>query len=357
MDKFYEMMFGAASAEEILQKKTTGKQVRAIAGGKDNIEVSMTESECKNLCKACNDFEYLPGYESRIRQYTVTDESVDRYGDIVRARGMMLDNYKKNPVMQFAHDYSTPPIGVSVKTWYDKQASALKSLAIFYDDRVDTSGRSDLIFRFVKSNGMRACSIGFDPKEWSSPTAEERANLGLGQFGIEYTAADMLEFSPVPLPANPNCLSNDYRKAFGESLGKTLRSGLFTSKDVGTLKAYPLFEDSVLDAFIKELGTTTVVVPPVIEDIPLVKEPPTPVVAPVVNIVNNFDMGEVQKQLVELSNNIKTFNDILDGAYKSFESKTSEFISIAQRALSAVELSKKSPTLYDDKHIKGILKL
>jgi hypothetical protein len=366
----------------------------------------------------------------------VTDETVDRYGDIVRAKGVRLDNYKKNPVIQFAHDYSTPPIGVSIKTWYDKQANALKSLALFFDDRVDSSGRSDLIFRFVKSNGMRACSIGFDPIEWSKPSDKEREELGLGQYGVEYTACDMLEFSPVPLPANPNSLSNDYRKSFSASLEKTLRSGQFTSKDVDVLRKYPLFEGTVLDAFIKELGTSVITVKDVpIDTEQIVEIKPYPnehacrlaqpdkfsefrrgsrkhegktysVIYGKVKdtdtweeqayrypkdnwtesearqhctdhkgisfepasekdaqkqdaptVVVNFDMGETQKQLCEIACQIKTFNGILDDALKSFEAKTAEFISIAQKTLSAVELSKKSSTLYDDKRIKSLLKL
>jgi len=267
---FCEHLYGTSVAEEIVRKKTTEKQIRAVAGGKDIVEVKLTPDECKKLCKKANDFEYLQGYETRIRQYTVSDETVDRYGDIVRAKGIKLDNYMKNPVMQFAHDYAMPPIGISIKTWYDKESNSLKAYALFLDERVDSTGRADLIFRFVRSNGMRACSIGFDPLEFNNPATEaERSKLGLGQFGVEYLSADMLEFSPVPLPANPNCLSNAYVKSFTDGLGKTLRSGLFTARDVDVLKAYPLFENTVLDAFIKELGTKSVSVPelPVEKDV------------------------------------------------------------------------------------------
>jgi len=270
MKDFCEHLYGTSIAEEIVRKKTTEKQIRAVAGGKDIFDVSLTPEECKKLCKKANNFEYLQGYENRVRQYTVSDETVDRYGDIVRARGIKLDNYTKNPVMQFAHDYSMPPIGISIKTWYDKESNSLKAYALFLDERVDSTGRADLIFRFVRSNGMRACSIGFDPLEFNNPATEaERSKLGLGQFGVEYLSADMLEFSPVPLPANPNCLSNAYVKSFTAGLGKTLRSGLFTAKDVDVLKTYPLFENTVLDEFIKELGTKSVPVPelPVEKDV------------------------------------------------------------------------------------------
>lgn len=256
---FYERVFGAATTEEILKQKSDSKQIRATAGGKDNQDSKITEEECRAYCKATNNLEYLSGYENRVRQYTITDESVDRYGDIVRASGVSLANYLKNPVVQFAHDYTQPPVGFSIRTWFDKGTNTIKALALFLDERVDTTGRSDLIFRLVKTNGMRACSIGFDPIETYHPKNEsERTALGLGEYGVEYRSSDLLEFSPVPLPANPNALSDSYRRAYNDSFSKSLRSGLFTAADVGVLKKYPLFDDSILDIFVRELGIKSV---------------------------------------------------------------------------------------------------
>lgn len=251
-------LYGQSTQMEVLKIKTTEKQVRAFAGGNEG-EVAMTEEECRKLCKKLNDFEFLSGYENRVRRYKITDETVDRYGDIVRAKGLSLANFNKNPVVQFAHDYSQPPVGVALKTWYDKSSSAMYSYALFYDDRVDSSGRSDLIYRFVKSNGMRSCSIGFMPIKFNSPaTDEERAKLGLGPWGVEFVEADLLEFSPVPVPANPAALADSFTKSFYGNLPSVLRSGAFTSKDVDVLRKYPLFEESVLDAFIREIGSAAV---------------------------------------------------------------------------------------------------
>src|SRR5437763_16991584 len=35
----------------------------------------------------------------------VSDETLDRYGEIITAAGWRLDNYRKNPVIQNAHQY------------------------------------------------------------------------------------------------------------------------------------------------------------------------------------------------------------------------------------------------------------
>ena len=39
-------------------------------------------------------------------RFVASDESVDRYGDIIRASGWQLDNFRKNPVLLFAHDFA-----------------------------------------------------------------------------------------------------------------------------------------------------------------------------------------------------------------------------------------------------------
>ena len=40
-------------------------------------------------------------------------EEKDRMGDIIEAKGWLLNNFKKNPVLQFAHNYTIPPIGIA----------------------------------------------------------------------------------------------------------------------------------------------------------------------------------------------------------------------------------------------------
>jgi hypothetical protein len=43
--------------------------------------------------------------------FVLSDETVDRYGDVIVASGWQLANFKKNPIALFGHDQSTP-IGV-----------------------------------------------------------------------------------------------------------------------------------------------------------------------------------------------------------------------------------------------------
>ncbi len=44
-------------------------------------------------------------------EFTASNEEIDRDGEIIEAKGWDLKNFKKNPVIIYAHDYRTLPIG------------------------------------------------------------------------------------------------------------------------------------------------------------------------------------------------------------------------------------------------------
>ncbi|NKI20347.1 hypothetical protein HFN20_03700 [Paenibacillus dendritiformis] len=49
--------------------------------------------------------------ENRVLRFIGSTETEDRDQDVIRATGWQLENYKKNPVFLWAHDYTVPPIG------------------------------------------------------------------------------------------------------------------------------------------------------------------------------------------------------------------------------------------------------
>lgn len=167
-------------------------------------KVQMDAGTCKALCKEAG-IEYLEGYEGRIYEVLVTDQTPDRMGDVIAAAGVDLKNYKKNPVILFSHDSKSVPVGSSIKTWYDSVTESVKSYALFYDSRVDTTGKSDQIFRFVSAGALKGASIGFNPIEMYSPNnPDERKTLGIGQYGIYFKKCEMLEYSICTIGCNPN---------------------------------------------------------------------------------------------------------------------------------------------------------
>jgi len=169
--------------------------------------INLSAVDCKALCGLCG-LEYLDGYETRVLEYIISNETPDRYGDIVRASGIDLSNYKREPVIHLSHDTHKFPVANSIKVWYDSQAKAVKAWALFADDRVDRTGLSDTAFRFCSSGFMKGASVGFLPRDSYTPKSEEeREEIGLGEQGREYKECELLEWSVCSVPCNPDALT------------------------------------------------------------------------------------------------------------------------------------------------------
>jgi HK97 family phage major capsid protein/HK97 family phage prohead protease len=128
--------------------------------------------------------------------FVLSDETVDRYGDIIVAAGWVLKNFKKNPIALFAHD-SRFPIG----TWTNIRVEGGKLLARLKLAARGTSARLDELISLVEQGILRAVSVGFQPIE-SEPIDEARP------YGPQrYTKSELLETSVVSVPANPAALA------------------------------------------------------------------------------------------------------------------------------------------------------
>lgn len=240
MDEILKALYGTDNAEEIFKKKETEQQTRSFSPRKPK-RVELSVAECKKLCIAVG-LDYLAGYEGRVVEHVITDETTDRYGDIVRAKGAVIENYKKNPVILFGHDYKDFPIGKSIKIWHDKDEQNIKSWGLYLDNRVDTTGRSDLAFKFITNGSLPAVSIGFMPMKTHRPKSkEERDKLGLGEFGVEFLQWELLEYSAVPVPANPNALQN------------MIKAGELTRSDCKVIIQNKLVEETGFDDFIDNM--------------------------------------------------------------------------------------------------------
>lgn len=136
------------------------------------------------------------GVESRILTFTISTDSVDRDRDTISAEGWALDNYRKNPVVLWAHSHYDPPIARSPEIGVEK--GALVAEADFVPR--DISEFADMIFRMYLGKFLNAVSVGFDPTEWSFVEDNERP------FGVDFKKQELLEFSSVPVPANPEAL-------------------------------------------------------------------------------------------------------------------------------------------------------
>lgn len=335
--------YGTDDIAVIAQRKSAEKQTRVYAG-KGPTKVPMAADECRKMCEKIGK-EYLPGYESRVLSYMTTNETADRYGDVVRATGARLDAYMKNPVVMFSHQHDNFPVGASLKVWVDKKEKAVPAQALFLDDRVDSSGRADLVYKFAASGFMPACSIGFMPLKVNRPaTQEDRVKVGVGEYGVEFLEWDYLEFSPCAIPANPDALQNALKSC-------DFKSVAFEQKDIDTLALAKWMDENMLDQFVQTITGKvgrTFVVPSIVVDKEIPTDQPVvpvPATAPVAETATTSDTGvvihnitisaPVTMDMAPILEAVKAITEPLTNLITTLESRTAAITQALEKLASA----------------------
>lgn len=140
-------------------------------------------------------------------EYVASDETVDRYGDVVRVAGWELKNYRANPVILFAHQKDNP-VGTASKVWVE--GTKLMVRIKLADE--GTSPFIDTLRKLVDQKIVRAVSVGFLPTKQPNYIRDEKNDM---ITGVEYVGQELLENSLVTVPANPMALQT--AKAMGIS--------------------------------------------------------------------------------------------------------------------------------------------
>jgi prohead serine protease len=144
--------------------------------------------------------------DSRTVEFIASDETVDSYGDIIRAKDWNLERFRSNPVLLWGHKSGEPPIGTVPKVWID--GTKLMARAKFLEEGV--SDFADKIWRIVAAGALRAVSVGFWP---TLPPVEILGEDKKWTGGFEWVGQELMELSVVCVPANPNALIAEARAA------------------------------------------------------------------------------------------------------------------------------------------------
>jgi hypothetical protein len=131
--------------------------------------------------------------EERTLNVTISTEAVDRERDTIAVDGWKLDNYRRNPVVLWAHEYGGMPVGRSIHT--EAQDGRLMASPKFAEREVYPF--ADTVLQMYLGGYLRAFSVGFDPSEYV---------MNEDRRGIDFKVQELLEFSAVPVPANPEAL-------------------------------------------------------------------------------------------------------------------------------------------------------
>jgi len=143
----------------------------------------------------------------RIIKFVITDETLDRDNDLLTFSGWNFENYNKNPIVLFMHDYKIPAIGTA-KIYQDEENKRyiaevkFPKLEELSSDGVNFSSHAtliDTIYNLYKNGYMNAVSVGFSVNDWETVNEDgERKQI--------ITEKELLEFSLVSVPCNPNAL-------------------------------------------------------------------------------------------------------------------------------------------------------
>ena len=135
--------------------------------------------------------------DADILHMRASDETLDRYGEVIVASGWRLENYLRNPVIQNAHQYGDIifTIGQALKTWVSGK-DLLQTWKFASQENPFAKIARDL----YRGGYLRAASVGFVPIRW------ENGNDKSG-YQRRYIEQELLEVSAVGIPANPNALT------------------------------------------------------------------------------------------------------------------------------------------------------
>lgn len=133
---------------------------------------------------------------------TASTEDPDRMDDVVD-QSWILDDYRKNPVILWGHDYSRPPIGRALDV---AVVDGKLQATIEFDESQDLGAT---VARQFAEGFLNAVSVGFSPGRRipRSQLAKEDPRHKEGGWGVVFHDNVLLEISAVPVPANGNALA------------------------------------------------------------------------------------------------------------------------------------------------------
>jgi HK97 family phage major capsid protein len=140
--------------------------------------------------------------DARTITLVASDESMDRDGDVISLDGWDFQNYLKNPVFLWAHNYDSVPLARCTEIKRTNNQLVLKHQF----PPVGLNPFADMIFNLYQQKIINAGSVGFLPHKFEpiKPNDERQRLLS----GKRFLKQELLEHSGCAVPANPNAIQN-----------------------------------------------------------------------------------------------------------------------------------------------------
>jgi hypothetical protein len=177
-----------------------------------------------------------PGAHLPVIDFASSDATLDRYDEMIRPEGWRLENYRRNPVFQNAHQYGDIIFTLGKALITEIRAAPSPHLFQRVEFAVDVNPMARIAYGLYKNKFLNAVSVGFIPIRWEngdgtqhtsrefSDTANLKSRISNFPLLSEQTAIkgdspladrrarrtyleqELLEVSAVGIPANPEAL-------------------------------------------------------------------------------------------------------------------------------------------------------
>ena len=167
--------------------------------------------------------------DSRTRKFIISTNARDRHGTVLNPKKWNLKNYKKNPIVGYAHDIyggmcsSPDPDKIIGKGKVYLEDDNLMGEVTF--EPADINEFADKILKKIDFGTLRATSVGFYP-EGKGKYGKEKEAEGEDNETFYYAGQELLEFSIVNITSNPEAVKRSMPKRIKNFLEQEIGESL-----------------------------------------------------------------------------------------------------------------------------------
>jgi hypothetical protein len=168
--------------------------------------------------------------------YTITTEVLDRSNDIIKADGVMLDQYKRNNVLFWNHWSWGMPVG---NGYNPKLENKSINMDFQFHGMNDSETWSETVGLLCLAKVIKACSVGIIPLSWDDLDIDDNTRKlyptiypsWSNKIRI-YKKSEMYECSPCSVPMNPEAVQASFGSAeFEEEVKAMVSKGVLSSEN------------------------------------------------------------------------------------------------------------------------------
>ena len=146
----------------------------------------------------------------------ISTAAVDRDHEVLDPKGVQLKHYKKNPQVLWSHDPRDPDNIIGKNIWINQDQKGLVALTQF----ALSNEKASKVYNLYKDGFLKAWSVGFVPLVGRRPKSDEKLTIVIGEDlkpgEIRYVHEkwELLEYSAVGVPSNPEALTEQVAKGY-----------------------------------------------------------------------------------------------------------------------------------------------